>query len=149
MEKRYSYLIKPLQIIVDVFIINFVVYFTSDKAFLNVYFLSYITVFWFLTSYFFGFYKVYRYTRFLRLFRLLGIRRATGAIARDDTSGRGSGNETNGIQRHDGYSLGLTVVRLECEKEEGRDSAQSFIPAALKIGTPAQGGALQGGAEQG
>lgn len=72
MKKRYSYLIKPLQILVDVFIINFIVYYISDRAFLNVSFLSYITIFWFLTSYFFGFYKVYRYTRFLSLFRLLG-----------------------------------------------------------------------------
>ena len=72
MKKRYSYLIKPLQILLDVFIINFIVYFISDKAFLNVSFLSYITVFWLLTSYFFGFYKVYRYTRFLSVFSLLG-----------------------------------------------------------------------------
>ena len=72
MKKRYSYLIKPLQILLDVFIINFIVYLISDKAFLNVSFLSYITVFWLLTSYFFGFYKVYRYTRFLSVFSLLG-----------------------------------------------------------------------------
>jgi len=72
LKKRYSYLIKPSQILLDVFIINLIVYFISDKAFLNVSFLSYITAFWFLTSYFFGFYQVYRYTRFLKLFRLLG-----------------------------------------------------------------------------
>jgi len=72
LKKRYSYLIKPLQILFDVFIINLIVYFISDKAFLNVSFLTYISIFWLIISYFFGFYKVYRYTRFLRLFSLLG-----------------------------------------------------------------------------
>ena len=71
MKKRYSYLIKPLQIIIDILLINVIVYFISDRAFLNVSFLSYTSVFWFITSYFLGFYKVYRYTRFLSLIRLL------------------------------------------------------------------------------
>lgn len=71
MKKRYSYLIRPLQIIIDVFIINAIVYFVYDLEYLNIYFLSYITIFWLITSYFFGFYKVYRYTRFLRLYTLL------------------------------------------------------------------------------
>jgi len=72
MGKRYSYLIKPLQNLLDVFIINLIVYFISDQAFLNVSFLSYISIFWFIASYFLGFYKVFRYTSFLGLFRLLG-----------------------------------------------------------------------------
>ena len=72
MKKRYSHLIRPFQIIIDVFIINIIVYLIYDKQYLNVSFLSYITVFWLLTSYFFDFYKVYRYTRFFRLFTLLG-----------------------------------------------------------------------------
>ncbi len=72
MKKRYSYLIRPFQIIIDVFIINIIVYLIYDKQYYNIYFLSYITIFWLLTSYFFGFYKVYRYTRFFRLFTLLG-----------------------------------------------------------------------------
>ena len=72
MKKRYSHLIRPFQIIIDVFIINIVVYFIYDKQYFNIYFLSYITIFWLLTSYFFGFYKVYRYTRVFRLFTLLG-----------------------------------------------------------------------------
>ena len=72
MKKRYSYLIRPLQISVDVFLINIIVYIVYDKEYLNFSFLTYITFFWLITSYFFGFYKVYRYTRFLRLFTLLG-----------------------------------------------------------------------------
>ena len=72
MKKRYSYLIKPLQILLDVFLINIIVYFIYDKEYLNFYFLSYITIFWLVTSSFFGFYKVYRYSGVLRLFTLLG-----------------------------------------------------------------------------
>ena len=72
MKKRYSFLISPLQIIIDILLINGIVYFISDQAFLNVSFLSYISVFWFITTYFFGFYRVYRYTGFLSLIRLLG-----------------------------------------------------------------------------
>jgi putative colanic acid biosynthesis UDP-glucose lipid carrier transferase len=72
LKKRHSYLIRPLQIFLDVLIINFIIYLIYDKQYLNVSFLFYITVFWLFTSYFFGFYKVYRYTRFFRLFTLLG-----------------------------------------------------------------------------
>jgi putative colanic acid biosynthesis UDP-glucose lipid carrier transferase len=72
MKKRYSYLIKPLQIILDVFVINITVFFIFDKEYLNLSFLSYITFFWLITSYFFGFYKVFRYTKILRILSLLG-----------------------------------------------------------------------------
>lgn len=71
MKKRYSNLITPLQVLLDVFIINLIVYLVYDKEYLNVYFVSYITIFWLITSYFFGFYKVYRYTSVLRIFTLL------------------------------------------------------------------------------
>ena len=71
MKKRYSFLIRPLQIITDLVIINLIVYFVYDKQYLNLSFLSYITFFWLITSFFFGFYKVYRYTKVLRVFTLL------------------------------------------------------------------------------
>jgi len=71
LKKRYSYLIRPLQIILDIFIINFAVYLIYDKEFLNTSFLSYISLFWFFTSYFLGFYKVYRYTKALHILTLL------------------------------------------------------------------------------
>ena len=48
------------------------VYYIYDEEYLNASFLSYISVFWLITSYFFGFYKVYRHTRFLRILTLLG-----------------------------------------------------------------------------
>jgi putative colanic acid biosynthesis UDP-glucose lipid carrier transferase len=71
LKKRYSYLLRPLQIFLDVLIINFIIYLIYDKQYLNVSFLTYITFFWLITSYFFGFYKVYRYSGFLRLFTLI------------------------------------------------------------------------------
>jgi putative colanic acid biosynthesis UDP-glucose lipid carrier transferase len=71
LKKRHSYLIKPLQVLLDILIINSIIYLIYDKAFLNFSFLSYITLFWLITSFFFGFYKVYRYSGFLRLFTLI------------------------------------------------------------------------------
>ena len=71
MKKRYSYLIKPLQIITDVLFINTIVYFIYDPQFLNSSFLSYISIFWIVTSYILGFYKVYRYTSIFEIISLL------------------------------------------------------------------------------
>jgi len=71
LKKRYSYLIKPLQIITDVLFINTIVYFIYDPQFLNSSFLSYISIFWIVTSYFLGFYKVYRYTSIFKIISLL------------------------------------------------------------------------------
>ena len=51
--------------------INLIIYITSDLEFLNLSFLSYITFFWIVISYFLGFYKVYRYTKVLRILTLL------------------------------------------------------------------------------
>jgi putative colanic acid biosynthesis UDP-glucose lipid carrier transferase len=72
LKKKYSHLIRSFQITIDIFIINSIVYLIYDKQYLNVSFLSYITLFWLITSFFFGFYKVYRYTKVYRLFTLLG-----------------------------------------------------------------------------
>ena len=71
MKKRYSYLIKPLQIITDVLFINIIVYFIDDLQFLNIYFLAYISIFWIVTSYLLGFYKVYRYTSIFKIISLI------------------------------------------------------------------------------
>ncbi|TXD54230.1 MULTISPECIES: exopolysaccharide biosynthesis polyprenyl glycosylphosphotransferase [unclassified Polaribacter] len=71
MKKRYSYLIRPLQLIIDLIIINFVVYFVNDTTHLNAYFLAYISLFWIISSHLLGFYKVFRFTRILRVFTLL------------------------------------------------------------------------------
>jgi len=67
LKKRYSYLIKPLKVFLDVFIINAIINLISDNEFLNIFFLSYIAIYWLLTSYLFGFYKVFRYTGVLKV----------------------------------------------------------------------------------
>jgi len=72
LKNRYSYLIRPLKIIIDVFIIVIIIFFLQDNKTLDVNFLTYITLFWLITSYFLGYYKVYRYTKPFRLFTLLG-----------------------------------------------------------------------------
>ena len=71
MKKRYSHFIKPIQILIDLLLINAVVYGVSDTAFLNVYFLTFITLFWLISSYLTGFYTVYRFTKNLRISSLL------------------------------------------------------------------------------
>ena len=71
MKKRYSYLIKPLQIIIDVLFINIIVYFIQDFQFLNIFFLSYISIFWILISFIIGFYNVYRYTSIFKIISLI------------------------------------------------------------------------------
>ena len=72
MKKRYSHFIRPLQIFVDILIINLILYIIYDKDYFNLSFQIYVTFFWVIIAYYFGFYKVYRYTRFFRLFTLIG-----------------------------------------------------------------------------
>ena len=71
MKKRHSYLLIPLQIIVDVLLINAIVYFIYDPQFFNSSFLSYIALFWLIISYYLQFYKVYRYTNLYKIISLL------------------------------------------------------------------------------
>ena len=70
-KKRYSYLIRPLLVLTDLLIINAVLFFVYDKEFLNIYFSSYISIFWILISLFSNYYKVYRFTKIYRIFSLL------------------------------------------------------------------------------
>lgn len=46
-------------------------YFIYDAEYLNLFFLVYISVFWVISSYLLGFYKVFRFTRVLRILTLL------------------------------------------------------------------------------
>ncbi len=71
LKHRYSYLIRPIQKLMDLLVIGFVVYYVADKEFFNALFLSYISLFWLASSYFSGFYKVYRFTNELRIITLL------------------------------------------------------------------------------
>ncbi|MDA9339480.1 exopolysaccharide biosynthesis polyprenyl glycosylphosphotransferase [Polaribacter sp.] len=71
MKKRYSHFIKPLQILIDIFLINSIIYFVADKEFLNAHFLTFIILFWLFSSYVTGFYSVFRFTKNLRISTLL------------------------------------------------------------------------------
>ena len=61
----------PLKVITDILLINAVIYFIYDPQFFNSYFVSYISLFWIGTSYFVGFYNVYRFSRTLSVVWLL------------------------------------------------------------------------------
>lgn len=66
---RYSRLIRPLLILLDIAIISlFVAVFIPQKSY---YFYPYIIFFWVLLSYFTRFYEVYRFTQLIRIFSLI------------------------------------------------------------------------------
>jgi putative colanic acid biosynthesis UDP-glucose lipid carrier transferase len=69
--QKKSILIRPLIILLDLLVINVIVYAISDNEYLNVTFLSYISIFWLAISYYTKFYNVYRYTHITKLFTLL------------------------------------------------------------------------------
>lgn len=71
MNKKRSFLIRPIKIVIDLLLINIIVYLISDVEYLNFTFLSYVSVFWLLISYYTEFYNVYRYTHVSRLVTLL------------------------------------------------------------------------------
>ena len=71
MKKRYSIFLKPLSIFFDLIIINSVVIFIQDFDFLNTLFLIYISLFWLISSLFYGYYSINRNTKFHQLFKLL------------------------------------------------------------------------------
>jgi len=71
LKKRYSYLIKPLQVILDVFLIFLVVFLIKDKEYLNYTFLVYIMLFWLITAYITRFYKIYRHYHSLKILTLI------------------------------------------------------------------------------
>lgn len=68
MNKRYSYFIKPLQVLTDIIIINLIIWY---DGFFTTLLVLYLTVFWVFTSLFLGFYKIYRHSSYLRIVTLL------------------------------------------------------------------------------
>jgi putative colanic acid biosynthesis UDP-glucose lipid carrier transferase len=70
--KKYSHLIKPLIILLDVIVINLVLLYFSNDDFINFQFIFYITFSWLIISFYTKFYNVYRYTHILKLFSLIG-----------------------------------------------------------------------------
>jgi len=71
LKKRFSIFLKPLTFFFDLLVINLVVICIYDFEFLNKLFLIYISLFWFISSSFLGYYKTNRNTRFYQLFKLL------------------------------------------------------------------------------
>ncbi|WP_369048210.1 exopolysaccharide biosynthesis polyprenyl glycosylphosphotransferase [Tenacibaculum sp. UWU-22] len=70
-NKRYSHLIRPLSVLIDLICINSVIFFIADKEYLDVRFLIYINLFWVISSFLIGFYNSYRGSKYFRLFTLL------------------------------------------------------------------------------
>ena len=70
MKYRYSFLITPLQLVIDCLSIFMILYFVSDQEFYNLIFITYILSFWTLSSVLTDYYKVLRFTKFLRLLNL-------------------------------------------------------------------------------
>ena len=70
MKYRYSFLITPLQLVIDCLSIFMILYFVSDQEFYNLIFITYILSFWALSSVLTDYYKVLRFTKFLRLLNL-------------------------------------------------------------------------------
>lgn len=66
-DNQYSYLIRPLFLLVDVFIINTVLYLVADKNFQNPEFTLYTTITWVIIAIFTKYYNIYRTTHFLKL----------------------------------------------------------------------------------
>jgi len=71
LKKKRSILIRPLIVIIDLILIISIIYFISDKEYLNLSFVFYIIAFWLFISYYTKYYNVYRYTHVSRLVTLL------------------------------------------------------------------------------
>lgn len=71
MKSRYSYLIQPLSITIDIILINLVLFFSTPEGYLTDSFLVYVNVSWLLIAYYFNFYKINRVTKGLKIITLL------------------------------------------------------------------------------
>ena len=71
MNKKKSFLTRLINLSIDLLSINGIIYLISDEEYLNITFLSYISITWILISYYVGFYKVFRYTHLSKLVSLL------------------------------------------------------------------------------
>lgn len=67
----YSYLIRPLLLIIDLIIVNVASYLFLSVKLTDIGFVIYINLAWILISYFVGYYQVYRYTSQLKVISLL------------------------------------------------------------------------------
>ena len=70
MKYRFSFLITPIQLLIDCLSIFMILYFVSDQEFYNSIFIIYIIIFWTLSSILTGYYKILRFTNFFRILSL-------------------------------------------------------------------------------
>ena len=68
LHKRYSIFIKPISIIANLVIINWVLYHGLDDRFYNPRFFAYINLGWLVVSYHVKFYNIHRYIKVFELF---------------------------------------------------------------------------------
>ena len=71
MRSRYSFLIRPINLIIDLLVINGILHFIGDRDYVNLNFLIYINVVWILISYYTSYYKLYRSTGGLKVLNLI------------------------------------------------------------------------------
>ncbi len=67
MKKRYSTYIPILFLLIDLILINFILFVINDKEYLNLKFLAYINIFWFFSAFITRFYKIYRHYNYFKL----------------------------------------------------------------------------------
>lgn len=68
---RYSVYIRPIQIILDLVIINFLVIVCMRAAMSNIGYHVLLSFFWLIVSYYSGYYEVYRYSKEIEIFAKL------------------------------------------------------------------------------
>lgn len=73
MSNRYSHLIPLLSLIIDLLIINVVVFVVNDSNYLNPSFLLFATIFWFISTQITNYYHVTRQTSIFRVFSLIAV----------------------------------------------------------------------------
>lgn len=73
MSNRYSHLIPLLSLIIDLVIINTVVFIVNDVNYLNASFLLFANIFWFISTQITNYYHVNRQTSIFRVFSLVAV----------------------------------------------------------------------------
>lgn len=71
MKNRYSKYVRPLLLLIDIVIINIILFFILGNQNKGYFLHLYISVYWLITSAFIGYYKVYRYTTSYRVLSLV------------------------------------------------------------------------------
>ena len=81
MKKGYSIYLRPISILVDMFIINLTMFIISKDLYVDTSYILYINLTWLLISFYTNFYIVYRYTKLARIVSLLIVQLGTFFLA--------------------------------------------------------------------